>query len=758
MKQLESIENPMNQDSTQSHSVQSDQVASVIAGLEGLTEQQVLVKALELFKKSEFQTAEVLFKVLLQINPLNYVALYSLGVIESIAGNVDNALTLINSSIHINPKFGRSFLVRSIIFRNRKSLHRALEDAKTALTLDPELTDASLQIQAIESEIKRANLQPLDVLQNGPLSQNLDAPPQVLEVMATADRLTSQGLIDEAIEIYRKYISNTGVDHRYVAMFNMAVLLNQREDFEQAESLLKECIKLKNDFFIAYLSLGTIKENNGQASAGLEIWNSALKIPTINNTEHSEDRIKLLNNIGRVLENLRQYDASEDALFKSLTIDPTQGPVLHHWIHLRQKQCKWPVVYGTGHTFEEVIKSASPLSMLGLCTEPEQQLESAQRFVREKVQIFERMVPTSHRYEHEKIKIGYLSSNLSMHAVSLLTVELFETHNKDAVEVHAFCWSPEDGTPFRDRVKNAFDKFHYISDLSDAEAADLIIREEIDVVVDLQGLTSGARPDLIARGAAPVQIAYLGYPGSTALPNVDYVIADRFILPPELQPFFTEKPLYLPTVFQVSDSKRPISETKSRESFNLPTDQFVFCVFNNNYKFTPEVFESWMRILRVCTKAVLWVLEDNIWSKENLQIAARAHGINPDRLIFAGRITPADYLARFRVADLFLDTTPYNAGTTANDALWAGLPILTLSGQTYVSRMAGSLLNSIQLNDLITFDLNSYEQKAIYYYQHQAELAHLRNQLALAKKERRLFNTEVFCKEFESELKKILAH
>jgi len=169
------------------------------------------------------------------------------------------------------------------------------------------------------------------------------------------------------------------------------------------------------------------------------------------------------------------------------------------------------------------------------------------------------------------------------------------------------------------------------------------------------------------------------------------------------------------------------------------------------------MFESWMRILRVCTKAVLWVLEDNVWSKENLKLAARAHGINPDRLIFAGRITPADYLARFRVADLFLDTTPYNAGTTANDALWAGLPLLTLSGQTYVSRMAGSLLQSVGLNDLIAVDLMSYEQKAIYYYQHQPELSKLRDKLALAKNEKRLFNTEVFCKEFEAALAKLLA-
>jgi predicted O-linked N-acetylglucosamine transferase (SPINDLY family) len=579
---------------------------------------------------------------------------------------------------------------------------------------------------------------------------------QILAVMNTAEELTNNGQINEAIRVYEKYLENPIAEHRYIALFNLAVLLNQLHRVPQAEALLEESIRLKADFFVAYLSLGTIKESSGQSSLALEIWRSALDSPFIHLPAYVQDQIKILNNIGRVQEILRQYDLAEDSLYKSLELDPTQGPVLHHWIHLRQKQCNWPVVYGTKHSHAEVIKSASPLSMLGLSTKPLEQLECAKRFVSEKVQRFERMVDHNHRYGHEKIKIGYLSSNLSMHAVSLLTVELFETHSRDNFEVHAFCWSPEDGTPFRERVKKAFDYFHFISSLSDAEAADLIKSLEIDVVVDLQGLTSGARPDLIARGAAPVQIAYLGYPGSTALPYVDYVVADHFILPQELKPYFTEKPLYLSTVFQVSDSKRPIGQIKERSFYCLPEDQFVFCVFNNNYKFTPEVFEAWMRILRACASAVLWILEDNTWSKNNLINAAKAHGINPDRLIFAGRIHPADYLARFTAADLFLDTTPYNAGTTANDALWAGLPLLTLSGQTYVSRMAGSLLNSVGLNDLIAFDLGSYESKAIYYYQNPHQLLIIRKSLANSKIQGKLFNTKTFCKEFESEINKIL--
>ncbi len=712
------------------------------------TEQSVLVGALELFKRGEYSLAQPVFEQLVGLNSKNYIALYSLAVIESIKGNIETALRRVNASIDIAPGFAKSYLVRSILHRNQRSFHEALSDAQKAAELDPTLVESELQIQSLEEEIARLSEQSMETLQPSP-----EQPAQIISVMGQADHFTQAGQTDLAIKAYQEFLNIPDVDHKYIAMFNLAVLLNQSKRMDEAVALLKQSIQIKIDFFAAYLSWGTIVEQMGKSDEAIEIWSTAFNHALIEDPSNLETKIKLLNNIGRVQENLRRYDESEASLFKSLIADPNQGPVLHHWIHLRQKQCEWPVVYGTVHTQEEVMSSASPLSMLGLSADPKDQLNSALKFVQEKVGRFERMVPFKHRYGHAKLKIGYLSSNLSMHAVSLLTVELFETHNRENVEVHAFCWSPEDGTPFRERVRSAFDHFHSIAGLSDEAAAELIKSLEIDVVVDLQGLTSGARPDLIARGAAPVQVAYLGYPGSSGMPYVDYVVADHFIMPLELLPHFSEKPLYMQTVFQVSDSKRPIAATPSRESFGLPQDQLIFCAFNNNYKFTPEVFESWMRILRACPNSVLWLLEDNVWSKSNLTKSAMAHGIHPDRLRFAGRIHPADYLARFRAADLFLDTTPYNAGTTANDALWAGLPILTLSGKTYVSRMAGSLLNSVGLTDLIAFTHEEYEKKAIELYLNRGLLDRYKNELADAKANGRLFNTKVFCGEFEAALK-----
>jgi predicted O-linked N-acetylglucosamine transferase (SPINDLY family) len=253
----------------------------------------------------------------------------------------------------------------------------------------------------------------------------------------------------------------------------------------------------------------------------------------------------------------------------------------------------------------------------------------------------------------------------------------------------------------------------------------------------------------VARGPAPLQLTWLGLPGPTALPHVDHVVADPFIFPDALRAGFTEAPLYLPTLYQCSDSQRPIGRLPTRAELGLPEDAFVYCAFNNNFKFTPEMFECWMRILRQVPRSVLWLLEDNPWSRQNLQAAARAHGVDPARLLFAGRVLPADYLARFSVADLFLDTYPYNAGTTANDALWAGLPLLTLSGRTYVSRMAGSLLSSAGLQALVTHSADGYERTAIEMATEPGRLAALRAHLADEKASGRLFNTSRFAREFE---------
>jgi predicted O-linked N-acetylglucosamine transferase (SPINDLY family) len=346
-----------------------------------------------------------------------------------------------------------------------------------------------------------------------------------------------------------------------------------------------------------------------------------------------------------------------------------------------------------------------------------------------------------------------------MHAVGLLTVELLELHDRERFEVWAFSWSREDGTPLRARIRKAIDHYVPLAGVDDATAAKAIADAGIDILIDLQGLTNGARPAILGHRAAPVQVSYLGFPGTCGIPGLDWVIADRFVMPAELQPFSTEKPIYLPNCYQVSDRQREVGAMPTRAQYHLPEDAFVFCSFNNNFKFTEDVFRSWMRILKQVDRSVLWLLADNEWAKDNMLREADAHGVARERLIFAPRVAPPDYLARFQLADLMLDTFPYNAGTTASDALWMGLPIVTLSGRTYISRMAGSLLTNVGLPDLVTFTLADYERLAVQLGSNPLRVASYKRYLAEQGRQSPLFDVPAMVRDLDHELERLaLAH
>jgi len=284
------------------------------------------------------------------------------------------------------------------------------------------------------------------------------------------------------------------------------------------------------------------------------------------------------------------------------------------------------------------------------------------------------------------------------------------------------------------------------------DAAQLIRRDEIDILVDLQGQTAGARANMLAYRPAPVQITYLGLPATTGLPSIDYVIADKFLIPENEALNYSERPIYMPDVYQVSDRKRNVGPKPSRADCNLPPEGFVFCTFNNNYKYTPDLFDAWMNILRRVPGSVLLLLADNQWSESNLKKEAKARKIDPKRLVFGPRLSPENYLARYQVADLFLDSFPFNAGTTANDALWMGLPLLTLTGRSFASRMAGALLTAAKMESLITYNLKDYEEKAVALANDPAEMSRLRAHLQTVRSEGVLFDTSRFVHNLEERL------
>ena len=553
----------------------------------------------------------------------------------------------------------------------------------------------------------------------------------IIELMGAADRLKSAGLKDQSIALYRLWLEHSTSPLMYVGYFNLGVDLASERDYLRAESMYRKALELNPDFTRARLNLGNCLEQQKRDDEALAQWCIALESKSILQPENLSLHLHALNNLGRLLEMKKNYKDSLEKLEESFSLDPTQRDVLLHLVHLIQKICRWPIYTPPkGITKQEMINGTSPLAMLAASDDPALQLAAAQQFVEHKYPATntESLAPKS-GYKHNKIRIGYLSSDFCLHAVSLLTVELLERHNHDKFEVFGFCWSREDGTSIQKRVINAMDQYIKIGEMSDKEAADCIRSHEIDIMIDLQGLTSGARPMILSYRPAVLQLTYLGFPGTTGLPWIDYVIADKYLIPDELIPYHTEKPLYLPSCFQSSDSKREVGPMPTRADNGLPEKAFVFCSFNNNYKFTPELFAVWMRILKRVPGSVFWLLADNEWAKENLIKAAKKNGIKKDRLIFAPRVAPADYLARYQLADLFLDTFPFNGGTTANDALFMGLPLLTLSGRTFASRMAGSLLTNLEVSELIATSLKEYEEKAVRLAKKTAELSTLKSKM-----------------------------
>jgi predicted O-linked N-acetylglucosamine transferase (SPINDLY family) len=576
------------------------------------------------------------------------------------------------------------------------------------------------------------------------------------ELMGEAARWQSLGLADAAATLYATWVAASDSPLRSVACYNWGTLLGALQRPAEAERVYRQALEIKPNFAQARLNLGHQLEHLGRVEEALSAWREVAEdIHGLDSVggDPLELRLHAMNNIARLLEVQKRFAESQGWMRRSLELKPDQSDVMQHYVHIRQKQCDWPVYQPVGEvTHNQLLCSTSLLAMLSISDDPTLQLMTSQRFVLEKVlkykgKPYHQLHAAGPR--QGRIKIGYLSGDLCMHAVGLLTPELFELHDRERFEVHAFCWSREDGTAQRRRILAAMDQHHRLTGLSDEAAARLIAQQGIDVLVDLQGLTSGARPDILAYRPAPVQVSYLGLPATSALPGVDWIVADRFVMPPEYLPFCTERPIVLEHCYQISDRQREVGPAPTRAQYQLPENAFVFCSFNNNHKFNPEMFGSWMRILQQVPGSVLWLLADNEWARANMLVAAAEQGIAAERLIFAPRVTPAEYLARFALADLVLDTFPFNAGTTASDCLWMGAPMLTRSGRSYISRMAGSLLTHVGLPDLVTYSLPEYEQRAVQIGLNPARAASYKRYLREHGRQSALFDVPGFVSELE---------
>jgi len=573
------------------------------------------------------------------------------------------------------------------------------------------------------------------------------------QLVDAVDRVGGNRGDPAAIALYRGWIALNAGGARllYGAWFNLGVELSHAGAIVESTLAYRSALALKPDFHAAAINLGLQLERLGQTENALQTWGHAI--------QPDASRTALINQRARLLEQTGRLEEAEQALRTSLLTDPAQPDAVQHYVHIRQKLCQWPVLADVipGLTRQDLLDQCGPLGALALTDQVAVQRDICARWLERKTAATPARLSPPRGYRHDRIRLGYMSSDFCRHAMSFLIAELFEQHDRERFELFGYCTSLDDGSDIRQRVIDAFDHFTSIRALSDEAAARCISADEIDILIDLNGLTSGARLQILRWRPAPIQATYLGFIGPVPLPELDYLFCDSIVVPPAIAPTYAPRPLYIAETYQANDSKRSIGAPSTRARAGLPEDRFVFCCFSNHYKITEEMFAAWMRILARTDTAVLWLIADNPWSCRNLRQHAVAAGINPDRLIFAGRVDPSEYMARLALADLFLDTSPYNAGTIASDAIRMGLPLLTLSGQSFASRMAGRLLAAIGAGHGVTETFTAYVDAAVALASDPPAHAAYRALFTISRWAETIGDIATFTAEFEATLTRIQA-
>ncbi len=414
------------------------------------------------------------------------------------------------------------------------------------------------------------------------------------------------------------------------------------------------------------------------------------------------------------------------------------------WSAIEDNQCYLPEL-------DEKGEAVSPFSLLSLEDAPGRHRLRSVNFAREKYPQKATALSAKPSEKPERLRIGYFSADFHNHAVMYLIAQIFAAHDKSRFEIFAYSYGPDRQDEMRKKLLSAVNVFHDVREMNDMQIVELSRAEKVDIAIDLMGFTNSTRLEPFAYGLAPVQISYLGYPGTLGADFIDYIVADPVVIPYEKRQYYSEKVIYLPNTYQPTDNTRVISDKIiTREDMGLPINGFVFCCFNNNYKISPKEFDIWMRLLGRVESSVLWLLKSNKWAEQNLKRAAESRGISAERLVFAEKVPQAEHLARQKLADLFLDTFNYNAHTTASDALWAGLPVVTKLGEGFAARVAGSLLTAIELPELITKSEEAYEALALTLATDPKQLGQIKSELDRNRLTQPLFDSEMYTRHLEA--------
>ena len=572
--------------------------------------------------------------------------------------------------------------------------------------------------------------------------------PAILLNLGTAFSEINQ--FNDALDCFGKTIKLDA--NNPLAYFNQGLMYRYLNQLDNALNSYKNALKINPNFADALNGIGRIYHIKEQFDQAITYYDEAI--------QSEPNYSKVIYNKAIALQELKRYDKALASYDRAIQLKPDSHNYIYgSYLHTKSLMCDWGNI---NQEFDILLnkinnheKVATPFTLLSLIDDPEIHKKVAEIYVEDKYPSNHLLGQIKKYPQHQKIRLGYFSSDFREHAVSYLIAELFEMHDQSQFELYAFSFSANNqDDAMQQRIQKAFNYFIDVSKMSDQEVALLAREYEIDIGIDLAGFTQGSRTQIFAYRAAPIQISYIGYLGTMGAPYMDYFIADEVIIPKESKQFYSEKILYLPT-YQCNDTKKQIS-TKSftKEGLGLPQEGFIFCSFNNSYKFNASIFDSWMRILSAVKDSVLWLLADNPFAEINLKKEAMIRGVDPKRLIFAKKLPHNEYLARFKTADLFLDTHPYNAGTTASDALWTGLPLVTFLGKSFASRMCGSILKSAHLSELISESQEAYEKLAIQIANNPEKLDLIKNKMKRIEKTA-LFDIKQLTKNLEGEYLKI---
>jgi protein O-GlcNAc transferase len=700
---------------------------------------QLFLMGLGSLKSKDYDKAELSFEKALEILPNRVSVLTNLSAVKIKLKKISEAKELALKSITLDSMNGPGYLNIGLAEKEQKDFNSALNYFDKTIEVDPNFAEAWCAKGSVLNELKRYKEALIY------FDRAIELAPDYAEAWNNKGsvlnelKLYKEALIyfDKAIEIEPNYAEascNKGASLIYLKCIDQALI-----HFDKAIEIEPEYAEAWCNKGVAYLELD-------MANEALVCVNQALRLKPL--------YADAWNNKGIILNKLKCLEEGIKALEKALSLNPDLEFLTGTLLQSKLQICDW-------NSFSELrdilcaqikagLKSLHPFPSLSICPSEDYHLQAAKIWALTKHPANFSLGPLTKGPINPRIRLGYFSADFVNHPVAALTVELFELHNRDQFEIFAFSLKPSDGSSLRQRLNAAFDRVIEVHNLSDQATAQLSRDLNIDIAIDLGGFTADSRTGIFAHRAAPIQLSYIGYLGSMGADYMDYLIADPTIIPPESLQYYSEKIIYLPS-YQANDRKREISKKKlTRADLGLPKEGFVYCCFNNNYKFNPTVFNSWMRILHATDKSVLFLYADNLWARENLKKEAFARDINPDRLIFGARIPTTEYLSRYQACDLFLDTLPYNAGTTASDALWMGLPVITRLGESFAGRMAASLLNAIEIPELITHSQEEYEALAIELAISPHKLMSIKEKLQGNRSSKILFNTPLFTKKLEA--------